>query len=58
MPSSPPIRLRRADRCDRCRRWLPAGSIVVRLPNYGNYTRCAACMAHRPAPSATSGDRA
>jgi hypothetical protein len=47
MPTIHPSRLRSPDRCDRCRRWLPRGSYVVRV---GVYTRCASCAgmaAHR-----------
>lgn len=38
-----PSRLRFPDRCDRCRKWLPIGSCVVRV---GIFTRCASCAGH------------
>lgn len=40
MPTIHPSRLHSPDRCDRCRRWLPRGSYVVRV---GVYTRCSSC---------------
>jgi len=38
------IRTKRPDRCDKCRKWLPRGSLVFRYE--GGYTRCASCAGH------------
>lgn len=44
MNKNHPIRIKHPDRCDKCRKWLPRGSLVFRYE--GGFTRCAACAGH------------